>query len=138
MNLTQRLAGVDLFAGLPDDVLGELVSHGVTLTARPGDMLVEQGSTQTGLQLVLEGSADVSVSGASRKALRPGDYFGEISLIDGAPRSATVTAGSSGLKTFALSSLSFSPVLDSHPEIARVLLVALCARLRSLETPAVA
>jgi CRP/FNR family cyclic AMP-dependent transcriptional regulator len=81
---------------------------------------------------VLEGSAEVTVNGESRPAMGPGDYLGEISMIDGAPRSATVVAGPEGLTTFRLSSLAFAPLMDT-PEVSRVLLKALCARIRTLE-----
>jgi hypothetical protein len=53
-------------------------------------------------------------------------------MIDGAPRSATVVSGPEGLKTFALSSLAFAPMIE-RPEVARVLLRAMCARIRSME-----
>jgi CRP/FNR family cyclic AMP-dependent transcriptional regulator len=55
-------------------------------------------------------------------------------VIDGAGRSATLTAGDQGLKTFAVSPVNFSSLIDKHPALARSLLKALCARIRSLET----
>ena len=96
--------------------------------------MIEQGAASVGLQIVLSGSADVSVNGVARPPLRPGDYLGEISMIDGAPRSATVVAGPEGLTTFRLSALAFAPLMDK-PEVACTLLKAPCARVRSLETP---
>jgi CRP-like cAMP-binding protein len=66
--------------------------------------------------------------------MKAGDYFGEISMIDGSPRSATVISGPEGLKTFALSALAFAPMLD-RPDVSRVLLRALCARIRSIQSP---
>ena len=66
----------------------------------------------------------------------PGSYFGEISVIDGAGRSATITAGDEGLKTFTISPLNFMQLVDRHPALARSLLKELCARVRSLERPA--
>jgi CRP-like cAMP-binding protein len=127
------LAKIDLFEGLSPDVLSDLVSRGTTLSKPAGATLVEQGSADAGLQIVLEGSADVSVSGVARPSLSPGDYFGEVSLIDGLPRSATIVAGPDGVTTFALSALSFAPVMRENPDVAQALLKALCARLRSLE-----
>jgi CRP-like cAMP-binding protein len=132
-SLPRFLAKVDLFEGLPADVLSDLVSRGTTLSTPAGRQVVEQGSADSGLQIVVEGSADVSVSGEARRPLGPGDYFGEISLIDGRPRSATIVAGPDGLRTFALSTLAFAPVIKGNPEVAQSLLKALCARIRSLE-----
>lgn len=129
----QTLAGIDLFAGVPADVISDLASAGATLTTTPGTAVMQQGGGGAGLQVVLEGSAEVEVGGEGRKPLGPGDYFGEISLIDGKPRSATVTAGADGLTTYAISSLNFSPLIDKHPSLARALLTALCARIRTLE-----
>lgn len=135
-SLPQFLAKVDLFAGLSKETLSDLIARGTTLTINPGAHATEQGSDDAGLQVVLEGSADVTVNGESRPALGPGDYFGEISLIDGLPRSATVVAGPEGLTTFALSSLAFAPVVKENPHVAEALLKALATRVRSLEARA--
>jgi CRP/FNR family transcriptional regulator, cyclic AMP receptor protein len=129
----QALARIDLFAGLPDATLRELIEHGTTFTTPPGSQVVGEGSADVGLEVVLDGTAEVSVNGARRPSMAPGDYFGEISMIDGAPRSATVVAGPDGLKTFRLSALAFAPVMD-NPVVARTLLKALCARIRALES----
>ena len=51
----------------------------------------------------------------------------------GQGRSATIKAGEEGLKTFAISPLNFSELIDKHPSLAKALLKALCARIRSLE-----
>lgn len=128
----QALSRIDLLADLSDDTLDDLVQRGTTLTVDSGQRVVTEGAADVGLQIVLEGSAEVSVNGEPRAPLGPGDYFGEISLIDGAPRSATVISGPDGLTTFALSSLAFAPMIE-RPEVARVLLKALCARIRSIE-----
>jgi CRP-like cAMP-binding protein len=131
-SLNGVLADTDLFSGLPDDVLREVVAAGSTLTFSPGSTVVTQGSPDAGLQVVLEGAAEVDVNGVKRSGIESGGYFGEISLIDGGPRSATLTAGPDGLKTFAISALNFSPLIDKHPALARALLRVLCARVREL------
>jgi len=128
----KALADIDLFADLPKEVLDDLNQQGTTLTTSPGHQVISQGADDLGLRIVLEGSAEVTVNGQARPALGPGDYFGEISMIDGAPRSATVVAGPDGLKTFAVSSLAFAPMLD-RADVGRALLKALCARIRALE-----
>jgi CRP/FNR family transcriptional regulator, cyclic AMP receptor protein len=130
------LARIDLFEGLPDDVLSDLANRGTTLITQPGTPVVEQGSSGAGLQVVLAGSAEVTVNGVPRPPLSVGDYFGEISLIDGRPRSASITTGSDGMTTFALSPLAFAPVVRENPKVAQTLLKALCARIRSLEANA--
>jgi CRP-like cAMP-binding protein len=98
-------------------------------------MVVTEGSTDVGLHVILEGTAEVTVHGEARLPMKAGDYFGEISMIDGSPRSATVISGPEGLKTFALSALAFAPMLE-RPDVSRVLLKALCARIRAIQSPA--
>jgi CRP-like cAMP-binding protein len=133
-SLPSFLAKVDLFAGLSRETLSDLITRGTTLTINAGAHATEQGSDDAGLQVVLDGSAEVSVNGVDRAPLGPGDYFGEVSLVDGLPRSATVVAGPDGLTTFALSALSFAPVVKENPDVAQALLKALAARVRLLES----
>jgi CRP-like cAMP-binding protein len=73
------------------------------------------------------------VNGRTVDTLGPGEYFGELSLIDGQPRSADVVAGDGGLSTFALPRWSFDELLTSHPEIAIPILRVVAARLRRAE-----
>ena len=128
----KALARIDLFAGLSERTLNDLAQCGTTFTTPPGQRVVEQGAADVGLQVVIEGTAEISVNDLGRPQMGPGDYFGEISMIDGAPRSATVVAGPEGLTTFRFSALAFAPMME-NPEVARTLLKALCARIRSLE-----
>jgi CRP/FNR family transcriptional regulator, cyclic AMP receptor protein len=128
----KALSRIDLFAGLDENILEDLVQRGATFTTNPGHEVVTEGSTDVGLQVILDGSAEITVHGHPRPPLGPGDYFGEISMIDGSPRSATVISGPEGLKTFVLSALAFAPMIE-RPEVSRVLLKALCARIRSIQ-----
>lgn len=133
MALRESLTNVDLFRDLSPTVLDDVVHRGTKFTFGPGRVIVQQGSSDSGLQLVLVGSAVVSVNDVERGTLQAGQYFGEISLIDAAPRSATVTAGPEGATTFAMSPIAFSDLLDAHPDIARPLMKVLTARIRRLE-----
>lgn len=132
-SLPQFLAKIDLFEGLSKDTLSDLIERGTTLQVPAGSHVIEQGANDAGLQVVLEGSALVEVNDVVRAPLTAGDYFGEISMIDGLPRSATVVAGPDGLSTFALSALAFEPVVKENPDVAEALLKALTARIRLLE-----
>lgn len=128
------LGHVDLLAGVGEPVLNELIARGSTRTYQPGSLLVQQGATDAGLQVVLDGSARVLVHDTEVGAMAPGNFLGEISLIDGAPRSATVVAGEQGCKTFTISPLAFWQVVESNPSVSRSMLVALATRLRAAES----
>ncbi len=75
----------------------------------------------------------MSKAGRELRTLAPGDYFGEISMIDGQPRSATVTVVET-MKAVAIPHLDFEDVVDEDPAFARQLLKTLCARLREAES----
>ncbi len=133
MALRESLAQVDLFGGLNPTEMDQLVHCGTKFKKAAGRTVVEQGSADAGLQLILDGSATVFVNGNEVGTMQAGEYFGEMSLLDGAPRSATLVAGPDGVETFAVSALAFSDLLDAHPDITRAVLKALVARIRSVE-----
>jgi CRP-like cAMP-binding protein len=131
--LPKLLSQLDLFAGLPDNVIADLIAVGVRFDEPPGATLIAQGSTSAGLHVVIEGTAEFEVNGVRRGEVGPGKYFGEISVLDGKGRSATVLAGKDGLKTFAVSPMNLSALIDKYPSLAKSLMAMLCARIRSLE-----
>lgn len=100
------------------------------MTHQQGKELTTQGREGVGFHLILEGSVDVAVNGVQAKTLGPGEYFGDISLIDGKPRSATITA-TSPLTTLSLVAWDFQPLLDEEPELTKALLLKMCERLRA-------
>jgi CRP-like cAMP-binding protein len=142
--LTDRLASVDLFAGLSPRVIAKIVESGHEASYAAGTPVVVEGDSVAGfkafspggveMHVVLEGSAQVLVHGSAGAVLGPGAYFGELSLIDGGPRSADVVAGPDGLTTFALSKWTFEDLLEKHPEVAVPMLRVSVARLRKLES----
>jgi CRP/FNR family transcriptional regulator, cyclic AMP receptor protein len=132
-SLPKLLSQIDLFAGVPDNVIADLVAVGVRFEEPPGATLIAQGSTSAGLHIVIEGTAEIEVNGVKRAELGSGAYFGEISVLDGKGRSATVLAGRDGLKTFAISPMNLSGLIDKYPSLAKSLMAVLCARIRSLE-----
>jgi CRP-like cAMP-binding protein len=80
--------------------------------------------------LITKGTADVVRSGRKVDSLKPGDFFGEMTLIDGAPRSASVIA-TSELTTIVLSQWEFRPLVKNHPEMAWKMLLHLSGRVRA-------
>ena len=126
------LAGVDLFQGLSKKELRAIADMAKEMHFSPGQRVVTEGEEGGRFHLILDGKAKVTLGGRTRNVLGPGDYFGEISLIDGGPRSATVTA-ETPLRTMALAEWNFRPLLKEVPTIAPKVLVEMCRRLRSNE-----
>jgi CRP/FNR family transcriptional regulator, cyclic AMP receptor protein len=141
--LVKQLAAIDLFEGLSDKVLNSIISEGKTVSFDPGTAVTEEGASVSGwaafsptgvcFYVILEGSADVAVHGEHRATLGTGGYFGETSLVDHEPRSATVTAGPDGLKAFSLTAWAFAPILEENPSVALALLKVITKRLRAAE-----
>ena len=86
------LRPVSIFRGLPKSTLFEVARKSVEVTHSPGDTVVRQGDPGDALCIVVEGRVEVLRDGQAVAQLTAGDYFGELSLIDGEPRSATVVA----------------------------------------------
>ena len=97
-----------------------------------GDALSSEHDGGIGFFLVAEGSATVTVNGNPRRTLGPGDYFGEMALITGEPRSAAIRADTD-MVTYVLSQWNFKPLVVDHPEVAWELLKVLAHRLRATQ-----
>lgn len=130
--VVEALAATDLFGSLGKRSLNRVAESARIVHHDAGKEVATEGRDGIGFHLITEGQASISVHGSARPSLGPGEYFGEISLIDGKPRSATVTA-ETALTTVSMPSWQFTPLLDSEPEIGHALLLVLCARLRSTE-----
>ena len=128
----ELLAEVDLFQGLSKGELLKIFMLAREEKVRAGFSLATEGESGGRFYLILEGKAEVTINGERWAELGPGDHFGEVSLIDGEPRSATVTA-TTELRALSLASFTFAPLLVEHPTITRKILVEMCSRLRSAE-----
>jgi CRP-like cAMP-binding protein len=90
---SHELARVQLLAGLPGEVLAQLAKRMERQEVAPGSVLVREGEPGERFYLVFAGMLAVSQRDlGARGILRPGDYFGEVALAMGMPRTATVTA----------------------------------------------
>jgi voltage-gated potassium channel len=87
------------------------------------------GRGGVGFFLIVEGKAIVSVGDRVVRALGPGDYFGEMALLDGNQRSATVTADTE-LRCLGMTSWNFKSFVQESPSVAWALLQSLAGRLR--------
>jgi CRP/FNR family transcriptional regulator, cyclic AMP receptor protein len=128
----QMLAGVGLFEGLSSKELAQISKTGRRVEFPSGSVIVKEGEEGVGFHLILTGRAKVVVKGRSRATLGPGKFFGELSLIDRGPRTATVTA-ETNVTTLSLVSWEFLPLVEKSPSIARKLLLEMCRRLREAD-----
>jgi CRP/FNR family transcriptional regulator, cyclic AMP receptor protein len=126
----QMLGGVPIFEGLSKKDLSQIARAAKKVTHRPGATLAKEGQSGVGFFLILDGTAGVKVGDRSRTKLVPGDFFGEISLLDGGPRTATVTAETE-VTTLGLTPWDFKRLVESSPAIASKMLKVMAQRLRS-------
>ena len=130
------LAQVPLFAGMPSRFLKRLADKMDEQRFMEGATIVRQGEPGDTFYVIIEGEAKVTdAKGRALSRLIPGDFFGEISLMDGGPRTATVVA-ETNMTALALSRKDFSALLQSEPKVTVGLLKHASGLLRRLERPA--
>jgi hypothetical protein len=125
----ESLVHVPLFSDLagPDrDAIAQLFTQRVFT---PGETVTKEGADAAAFYLIESGTATVTVRGAHRRTLHPGDHFGEIALIDGRARSATVTADGE-LVCQGITLWDFQPLVQRNPTMAWDLLQTLAGMLR--------
>lgn len=130
--ILEKLASVDLFEGLPAADLRRIKDAGKEVRFEAGADLAVQGREGGRFFLILEGEVEIGLGGRRVRVMGPGEYLGEISLIDGAPRSASATARTE-VQTWSLASFAFRPLLREHPAMAEKVMLLLCRRLRAAE-----
>src|SRR4029079_15029513 len=100
-----------------------------------GHVLVHEGARESQFYLVVDGQAKVTRGRKTVATLGPGEYFGELALLDPGPRNATVTAVSD-MEVLELGSREFGGLLEEVPGIARKLLAGLARRLHAADATA--
>lgn len=127
--ITERLAGVPLFSHCSKADLSTIARAGREVSHRDGTVLAREGDPGLGFFLILEGTARVTIGGRAKAKLGAGDFFGEISVLDGGPRSASVIA-SSPVRLFGITSWVLRGLLKTHPSIGVKMLETQAGRLR--------
>ena len=110
------LAGFSLFADLSTPDLESLVETFGEESFPDGERVLRQGLTGSNFYVILEGTASIRVDGVDRAALRPGDYFGEISCLLGVPPVSDIVA-QDGLRCLVLPGAELEPYLVGHPRV---------------------
>lgn len=127
-----QLRSVPLFAGCSARELKNIAASVKEVQFPAGRTICKEGESGVGLHVVLEGETKVLVNGRTKRRLGPGAFFGEVALLDGGPRSATVVA-ETDVMTLSLPVWSFRTVLKANPSLAVKMLEELGRRLRSTE-----
>jgi len=129
-NPVAALQRVELFAGMDrrqSEQIGRLLKE---RRFAKGETVIMEGTGGAAFFIIASGEATVSSKGASLATLGPGQYFGEVALIDGGPRSATVTAATD-LVCYGLTFWEFRPLVESNGTIGWKLLQAVAKQLRA-------
>jgi CRP/FNR family cyclic AMP-dependent transcriptional regulator len=118
------LKRVPIFSDLDRKELERIATSMKQRTFGAGDTVTSEGQTGVGFFVIEEGQAAVTVGGDERRKLGPGDYFGEVALLNESARTATITA-ETDLRCYGLTSWEFRPLVETHGSIAWKLLQAM-------------
>jgi len=128
-DVVTRLGQVPIFTGCSKRELQTIARAVRRLEHEAGSVVAREGEPGAGLFVIDSGEAEVTIGGRKVNHLVPGDFFGEMALLDGGPRTATVTA-KTDVVLFALTEWVFRGLLAEHPSIALRTLESVAARLR--------
>jgi CRP/FNR family transcriptional regulator, cyclic AMP receptor protein len=131
----EHLAHVRLFSALNKKELARVGRVSDEVRVPSGKVLVAEGAAGHEFFLILEGQAVVRRGGRRVAMLGPGQYFGEMALLDRGPRTATVVADTD-MNLLVLGQREFSGLLDEVPALSYKLLAAMAARLREADAKA--
>lgn len=130
--LVEMLGRNRLFEGFSKKDLTSIVVSATEVEHAKGRVVMEEGKPGVGFHMIVDGTAKVTRGGRRLRTLGPGDSFGDIALIDGGPRSASVAA-ETHLRTLSLSPWEFRPLVMENPHLSYKLLLKLSALLREAE-----
>jgi cAMP-dependent protein kinase regulator len=126
----ETLNGVPLFEDLDQTELQAVAASMHEAIVPAGAVVTAEGGPGDGFFVIDAGDAEVTVEGERRATMTAGDHFGEIALLMGSDRTATVTA-TSDLRCFALTPWDFRTLVEGNPTIAWKILLSMAARLES-------
>ena len=127
----ELLAGCALFRGIDQSGLAALADLATAVDFPAGHVIARQGEIGTGFFVVIDGTVRVVRDGEVVARLGPGEFFGELSVLDRMPRSATVAA-ETPTSCLALASWDFEKVLLDEPALTLSILRGVAARLREV------
>jgi CRP/FNR family cyclic AMP-dependent transcriptional regulator len=128
------LAAVPLFDGLSNRHLRRIRDISDVVEFMPGATIVKQGATGDSFFVVAQGQAKVTANARTIRRLLPGDYFGEIALLDGGERTATVSS-ETPMTLVEIKRNAFTKLVKEEPKIALGILKGLARMVRQAERP---
>jgi CRP/FNR family cyclic AMP-dependent transcriptional regulator len=131
--MSDLLKTVPIFSACTNKELSSIAAIVKEVEFPAGATICKEGETGVGLHVVAEGETRVQIGGRTRRRLGPGAFFGEIALLDGGPRTATVLA-ETPVKTLAIPAWSFKAVIKTQPGLALKMLEEVCRRIRASES----
>lgn len=131
----RHLERVPLFSGFSEDELRRVAGISKIIEAPAGAVLTQMGKPGDSFFVIIDGRVAVQTQIGVADQLQPGDFFGEMSLLDGEPRSATVTA-TTDVRLLVVDRSNFWRLLDETPDLIRQILMILSRRVRRLEQAA--
>jgi CRP-like cAMP-binding protein len=125
----ELLAACPLFSGVGSDGVAALAGRATEVDFPAGHVIARQGEIGTGFFVVVAGGVRVVRDGTVLATLGPGEFFGELSVLDGRPRNAMVAA-ETATTCLAIASWDFEAVLLTNPALTLAILRGVAARLR--------
>jgi CRP-like cAMP-binding protein len=132
MTLAETLPNIELFSELSKKELKNIAGLMTPIQVKKGRVLTEEGAPGREFMIIVEGIATVRRKGKVLAKLGPGDFFGELAVVAGMPRTATVTADTDMILE-TLNRREFSSLLDESPRLAKKILVGAVRRLHEIE-----
>jgi CRP-like cAMP-binding protein len=131
-DLVEMLEKASLWSGLDRKDLRFILQLSKERKYGTGDLIVQKGEGDVGFYLIVSGSVEIKSNGTILSTLAPGQFFGEMSVIDNQPRSASVVA-KEPTTCLVLSAWSFNALITKHPKIALKILQEFVRRLRNTD-----
>ena len=128
---TEMLSRAPLFMGVDEAGLEQIIERAIEVAYDAGQVIARQAEVGTGFFIVAEGNVHVVRGGQTIATLGPGEFFGELSVLDGQPRTAKVVAAGPTV-CLALATWEFEAVVRDHPSVALAVMRGLAGRLRGL------
>src|SRR5262245_34864136 len=128
----RHLQRVQLFGGFSEDELRRVAELSKIVELPAGTLVTQIGQPGDSFFVIIDGVVEVTTPAGTGSELRPGDFFGEMSLLDGEPRSATIVA-TTDIRLLVVERLHFWRLMDETPDLIRRMLTILSRRVRRLE-----